>query len=82
TIFTKSSSTIPLTPPEDLFLDRVQLHDSLAKIPSIHWGKAVNKNIKASVVFKSIAQPAFNKNFDLLRKDLTQYVTEGPSFFF
>ena len=81
-IFTKSSSTVPLTPPEALFLDSVQLQNSLTKIPTIHWGKAVNKNLKEVVTFKSIAQPAFNKNFDLLRKDLTQYATKGYSLHF
>ena len=82
TIFTKSSSTVPLTPPEVLFLDSVQLQNSLTKIPTIHWGKAVNKHLKEVVTFKSIAQPAFNKNFELLRKDLTQYVKEGYSLHF
>ena len=81
-IFTKSSSTVPLTPPEALFLDSVQLQNSLTKIPTIHWGKAVNKNLKEVVTFKSIAQPAFNKNFDLLRKDLTQYATKGYNLHF
>ena len=82
TMFTKSSSTIPLTPPEVLFLDNVQLHNSLSKIPTIHWGKAVNKNLTEVITFKSIAQPAFNKNFELLRKDLTQYASEGYSLHF
>ena len=65
------------TSPEKLFLSPEQLEKSLQPLSRIFWGNTENNPANAVIEFKTIPQPAFNKNFDLLRGDLQNYLKAG-----
>jgi transcription-repair coupling factor (superfamily II helicase) len=65
------------TPPERLFLTLEQLQQSLEQRPNILWGNKGSERCTMTQTFDCKAQPAFNKNFDVLRADLETYHEKG-----
>ena len=70
------------TSPEKLFLSPEQLEKSLQPLSRIFLGNTENNPANAVIEFKTIPQPAFNKNFDLLRGDLQNYLKAGFTIHF
>lgn len=81
-IYANSNSQVSLTPPDELFLNLSQLKEALSRVPKIIWGKGLPVKLGQKISFNSAPQPAFNKNFDLLRSDLEKYKSAGYSLHF
>jgi transcription-repair coupling factor (superfamily II helicase) len=81
-LYQKSKSRITLTPPKFLFLNKEALQRALRLCPKILWGQGSKAYATTTVTFQCIPQPAFNKNFDLLRSDLENYGSLGYDLHF
>lgn len=81
-IASESTGEFIPTSPEKLFLSPEQLEKSLQPLSRIFWGNTENNPSNSVIEFKTIPQPAFNKNFDLLRGDLQNYLKAGFTIHF
>lgn len=81
-IYQETKTTLPLTPPEALYLNLEQLQNSLQHHAQIIWGNSSKPLIPCVINFTTNAQPAFNKNMELLRADLTHYHSQNYQIHF
>jgi transcription-repair coupling factor (superfamily II helicase) len=70
--YKKQTSTISRLEPEKLFVDEDGFHNDVARRSAIEFGTKQAFEDAHTIAFNTKAQPAFNKNFDLLGKDLQQ----------
>ncbi|NCU77626.1 MAG: transcription-repair coupling factor, partial [Synechococcaceae bacterium WB7_1C_051] len=81
-IYQETKTTLPLTPPEALYLNLEQLQNSLQHHAQIIWGNSSKPLTPCVINFTTNAQPAFNKNMELLRADLTHYHSQNYQIHF
>lgn len=69
-IYTNLSDTVKRTLPSDLYLHPSALKKTLDDLPLVEWGADYHFKATATIHFDFQPQPAFSKNFDLLKTDL------------
>jgi len=73
----KKGSSGVMMAPEKLFLTLDEFETASSRFMRIEFGSRSVLSPSASFTFESSAQPSFNKNFDLLTKDLHEHQTQG-----
>lgn len=73
----KKGSSGVMMAPEKLFLTLDEFETASGRFMRIEFGSRSVLSPSASFTFESSAQPSFNKNFDLLTKDLHEHQTQG-----
>lgn len=73
--FNQLNSEVQRACPTDLFVRANEITDALKRFNTFHFGEATDKSNALS--FRSLPQPAFNKQFDLFRKYLEEKQAEG-----
>lgn len=63
--------------PEVIFTKGDEIITQLDNFKTISFGNFINKDKETSIVFNTAPQPSFNKNFDLLLKDINNLKSEG-----
>ena len=63
--------------PEVIFTKGDEIITQLDNFKTISFGNFINKDEDTSIVFNTAPQPSFNKNFDLLLKDINNLKSEG-----
>lgn len=63
--------------PEVIFTKGDEIITQLDNFKTISFGNFINKDKETSIVFNTTPQPSFNKNFDLLLKDINNLKSEG-----
>lgn len=63
--------------PEIIFTKGDEIITQLDNFKTISFGNFINKDKETSIVFNTAPQPSFNKNFDLLLKDINNLKSEG-----
>ena len=76
-IFEGMNSPIHHTPPEELFISKDQFIHASLRLNTIEFGQQTYFKQDLKVVFDSSPQPAFNKNFELLGKNLNENSKAG-----
>ena len=76
-IFEGMNSPIHHTPPEELFISKDQFIHASLRLNTIEFGQQTYFKQDLKVVFDSSPQPAFNKNFELLGKNLNENSEAG-----
>ncbi len=76
-IFDKLMSPLSHVPPEELFISKDQFIRASVRLNTIEFGSQTYFQQDMKVEFKSSPQPAFNKNFELLSKDLADNTEAG-----
>jgi len=64
-------------PPEELFINGGQFIEKLRHFKTIEFGTGLHFTDAEPVLFQQSPQPAFNKNFELLLKDLQEQISKG-----
>lgn len=67
--FLKLDTTIAQLPPNELYINGDAAEKLLQKFKLVEWGVSSLHTLE-SIEFETAPQPSFNKNFDLLSKDL------------
>ena len=67
--------------PDTIFTTGDEILSQLNDFKTISFGNFIDKKERASVNFNLAPQPAFNKNFDMLLKDINTLKSEGYSIF-
>lgn len=67
--------------PEVIFTKGDEIIKQLDNFKTISFGNFINKDEKTSIVFNTAPQPSFNKNFDLLLKDINNLKSEGYTIY-
>ncbi|MFT5666861.1 MAG: transcription-repair coupling factor (superfamily II helicase) [Vicingaceae bacterium] len=76
-IFEGMNSPIHHTPPEELFISKDQFIHASLRLNTIEFGQQTYFKQDLKVMFDSSPQPAFNKNFELLGKNLNENSEAG-----
>ena len=76
-ILQKSGQTQVVLTPDQLFDQPTNFRDQLNKLTLIEFGNRYYKEPDKVFNFHSEAQPPFNKNFDLIAKDLDKWQDQG-----
>lgn len=63
--------------PEIIFTKGDEIITQLDNFKTISFGNFINKDKETSIVFNTAPQPSFNKNSDLLLKDINNLKSEG-----
>jgi transcription-repair coupling factor (superfamily II helicase) len=63
--------------PEKLFINGGQFIEKLRNFKTIEFGTGIHFTESQTIAFQQSPQPAFNKNFELLLKDLRDQTAEG-----
>jgi transcription-repair coupling factor (superfamily II helicase) len=67
--------------PDLTHLDKDGIVKELNKLSTLEWGKSAYYSTAKGFVFEAKPQPSFNKDFNLLNKDLTENQINGYSIF-
>lgn len=67
--------------PETIFTKGDEIIAQLDNFKTISFGNFINKDEDTSIVFNTAPQPSFNKNFDLLLKDINDLKSEGYTIY-
>ncbi len=67
--------------PNIIFTKGEEIVSQLDNFKTISFGNFINKEDKNTIIFNTSPQPSFNKNFDLLLKDINNLKSEGYEFF-
>ncbi len=67
--------------PEVIFTKGDEIITQLDNFKTISFGNFINKDKETSIVFNTAPQPSFNKNFDLLLKDINNLKSEGYTIY-
>tara|TARA_B110000046_G_scaffold15690_1_gene14991 strand:+ start:288 stop:3605 length:3318 start_codon:yes stop_codon:yes gene_type:complete len=78
-IFQKLDSPLRHLPPEELFISKDKFIHASLRLNTIEFGQQTYFQQDMKVEFKSSPQPAFNKKFELLSKDLADNSEAGIS---
>lgn len=76
-IFSTINATIQQLPPAELYINGETFRKEVLNFGQISFGNMNELEFDNEIYFKTSFQPAFNKNFDLLAKDLHQHSTTG-----
>ena len=76
-IFQKLDSPLRHLPPEELFISKDKFIHASLRLNTIEFGQQTYFQQDMKVEFKSTPQPAFNKNFELLGKNLADNSEAG-----
>lgn len=76
-IYEGLNHNIKQTIPSDLYTHKTEWNEQLAHYSVIEWGPDYSFKPTFEVSFKVQAQPAFNKNFEMLKEDLTNRKKAG-----
>jgi transcription-repair coupling factor (superfamily II helicase) len=69
-IYDKLTSTVKFTIPSQLYLHKTEWEQELKDLNVLEWGPDFSFKASLSCEFHLLTQPAFNKNFEMLRDDL------------
>lgn len=69
-IYEGLNHTIKQTIPSDLYTHKTEWMEKLAAFSVVEWGPDFSFKPTVEISFKVQSQPAFNKNFELLKEDL------------
>ena len=58
-----------------------EIEDLLLKFNHIEWGKSYYYKAKETLIFSTLPQPLFKKNFELLSKSIAEYQEKGYTVF-
>ncbi len=75
--FSKIDSPIKHLPPEELYVNADHFKMKLADFTLFEFGRSSELQSPVKIEFDIRSQPAFNKNFDLLAKDLALHSKNG-----
>ena len=70
-IYEGLNHTIKQTIPSDLYTHKTEWLEKLEAFSVVEWGPDFSFKPTVEIAFKVQSQPAFNKNFDLLKEDLS-----------
>lgn len=70
-IYEGLNHTIKQTIPSDLYTHKTEWLEKLEAFSVVEWGPDFSFKPSVEITFKVQSQPAFNKNFELLKDDLT-----------
>jgi transcription-repair coupling factor (superfamily II helicase) len=70
-IYEGLNHTIKQTIPSDLYTHKTEWLEKLEAFSVVEWGPDFSFKPSVEISFKVQSQPAFNKNFELLKEDLT-----------
>ncbi len=76
-IYEELNHTVKHTIPADLYTHKTEWNEQLKEHSVIEWGPDFSLEPTFEQTFKVLTQPAFNKNFDLLKEDLIQREKQG-----
>jgi len=72
----EEASPVPIDP-EELFLDAVDFKNEINRFSVIEFGTLRYYDEGESLIFDSVPQPSFNKNFDILISNLNENTRKG-----
>jgi transcription-repair coupling factor (superfamily II helicase) len=75
--FAKFNSPIQHLPPEELYVDAEYFKKRILDFSLLEFGRTSELNAPHKIEFHFQSQPSFNKNFDMLAKDLADYTKKG-----
>jgi len=75
--FDKLSSIVNHLPPEELFIDGELFEKQASSFSTVEFGNKFYFNSDLTVQYNFSLQPSFNKNFDLLAKNLEENANKG-----
>ena len=67
--------------PDSIFTRGEEIISQLEQLKTITFGNFIDKKERNSISFNTTPQPAFNKNFDILLKDINTLKSEGYEIF-
>lgn len=67
--------------PDSIFTRGEEIISQLEQLRTITFGNFIDKKERNSISFNTTPQPAFNKNFDILLKDINTLKSEGYEIF-
>ena len=67
--------------PESIFTKGDEIISQINDFKTISFGNFIDKKERVSISFNASPQPAFNKNFDMLLKDINSLKSEGYKIF-
>ena len=67
--------------PDSIFTRGEEIISQLEQLKTITFGNFIDKKERSSISFNTTPQPAFNKNFDILLKDINTLKSEGYEIF-
>ena len=67
--------------PDSIFTRGEEIISQLEHLKTITFGNFIDKKERNSISFNTTPQPAFNKNFDILLKDINTLKSEGYEIF-
>lgn len=70
-IYEELNTTVKQTIPSDLYTHKTEWQEKVNDFSVIEWGPDYTFKPTFEATFKVQAQPAFNKNFEMLKEDLT-----------
>jgi transcription-repair coupling factor (superfamily II helicase) len=76
-IYDKLTTTVKFAIPSQLYLHKTEWEQDLKELNVIEWGPDFSFQASLSCEFHLLTQPAFNKNFEMLRDDLVARKAAG-----
>jgi transcription-repair coupling factor (superfamily II helicase) len=80
-IFSEKKFVLTPTPPNQLYVDALQLEKALDASSTIEWGLHSKWKNSEIIAFNFLPQTSFNKNFEMLRTDLLEKNKENYQCF-
>ncbi len=77
TAFKNQTTTVRQLAPEELFVNGETFRRELLNFPNVVFGTLNDLNFDNEIKFNTTPQPSFNKNFELLAKNLNQLTIIG-----